>query len=158
MNEVGEGENQETLVGVHVVAAFLAALGLLMAIYTLLFLWVVCLSVLRHGRPPNPYSEISHFGYAALLTAALTYLTFKAAFALRSARRWAAYIAMAWAFVLLSLSAMWIFDLYHPHREAPDEYFGTVVFPPLIAVGLWWCVYLNLPRVRKYLRPRKGIH
>ncbi len=98
------------------------------------------------------YSEAPFFGLLALFAATLTYLCFKAVSALRKARRWAAYVAIAWSFVFLSLGPVWIFGLYHPNRESPDEYFGIVGVPPVIAIGLWWSVYLNLPHVRSNLR------
>ncbi len=85
------------------------------------------------------------------VTAAITYLCFRAAAALRNARRWAAYVATGFGLLLLLLSADFFYDWFHPERQSPDEFFGILIVPFCVAVGLWWCIYLNLPRVRAYL-------
>jgi hypothetical protein len=33
-----------------------------------------------------------------------------------------------------------------------EDLFEFLIAVPCIAVGLWWCSYLCLPHVRKYLR------
>jgi hypothetical protein len=85
-------------------------------------------------------------------TAALTYLCFRAAAALRNAQRWAAYVATGFGLLLLLFSGDFFYDWFHPDRQSPDEYFGIFIVPFCIAAGLWWCIYLNLPRVRNHLK------
>jgi hypothetical protein len=88
---------------------------------------------------------------AMAASAGLTYLCFRAAPPLLNAKRWGAYVAMGFGLLLLLFTAEFIYDLYHPDRQSPDEYFGIFVVPFFVAVGLWWCIYLNLPHVRSHL-------
>lgn len=122
----------------------------------LFFLFIIGSLLFQRNHSPFRPSALPVIIVAALTTGALTYLCFKAASALRRARRWAAYVAIAWGLLFLALGGLWIFGLYHPHRESPDEYFDIVFVPPVIAVGVWWCVYLNLPHVKANLRPHAG--
>jgi hypothetical protein len=55
---------------------------------------------------------------------ALTWLSLKAAAALRDARRWGAYVAMAFGLLLLLFTASFIYDVYHPERQGPTTTLG----------------------------------
>ena len=46
--------------------------------------------------------------------------------------------------VAFLFSAMSLYDWFHPVRQAPDSYFVILIIPSFVAVGLWWCIYLNL--------------
>lgn len=87
-----------------------------------------------------------------VITSGLSWLCIRAARALRQARRWGAYVAMAFGLLLLVFTGSFIYDMHHPERQSTDEAFGIFVVPFMLVVGLWWCVYLNLPHVRVQLR------
>ncbi len=89
---------------------------------------------------------------SAVISSALAWLCLKAGKALREARRWGAYVAMAFGLLLLLFPVLFIYDLHHPERQSVDEGYGIVLIPFMVLVGLWWCVYLNLPHVRAHLR------
>jgi hypothetical protein len=88
----------------------------------------------------------------AALNGAFIVLCIRGASAMHRGRRWGASVATAMGFCLLALSAPLTFDYFHPERQSADEYFLIMLVPLFVAVGLWWCVYLNLPHARAYLR------
>jgi hypothetical protein len=81
-----------------------------------------------------------------------TYLCIKAALALWEARRWAAYVAMFFGVLFLWLSEDFFRYLLHMQRTTVDDGYVILSAPFLLAVGLWWCIYLNLPHVRAHFR------
>lgn len=94
-----------------------------------------------------------------VVCAGAAYLCIKAAPSLREARVWAAYVAMAIGLLFLLFPAFFAYLLFffHPEQQAqaPDDYFVILIVPFLcflFVVGLWWCIYLNLPHVRAYFR------
>jgi len=145
----------EELVGLRISAGLLAGVGCVFAIYPIGFavLLVVLAFQLITGRASilRPQSWLLMLAGLCISTA-VTYLIFRAASALRERQRWAAYLAMLFGFVFLLMSGEFIYDLYHPERASPDEGFGIFFMPFCFFIGLWWCVYLNLPRVRRQLR------
>jgi hypothetical protein len=141
--------------GLRISAILLAALGCVFALYVLLFGLLLGLSLIHRWQGHVPAldrrdSLLTLFMVVAV-TAAFAYLCFRAAAALRNAQRWAAYVATGFGLLLLLLSADFFYDWFHPERQSPDEYFGIFIVPFCVALGLWWCIYLNLPRVRAYL-------
>lgn len=64
---------------------------------------------------------------------------------------------MGFGLLLLSFSGMFIYDWFHPERLGPDEYFSILSVPFFIAVGLWWCLYLNLPYVRAHFKNMRNL-
>ena len=140
--------NQKDLPGLRISAVLLILLGCLFVLYALLCGLIICLSVIRHAHA----SEMPLWLLTLCLLCALSYLCYRAAKGLHKAQRWAAYVAIGFGLLLLWFSGSCIYDWFHPERQIPDEAFGILVIPILVAVGLWWCVYLNLPHVRAHLR------
>jgi magnesium-transporting ATPase (P-type) len=143
-----------SLLGLRVSAGLLVALGCLWGIYALFFVIVFGVSGFRAWKGHASASDNPRWFATLILvvtiTTALTWLCFRAAVALRDARRWA-YVAMTFGMLLLLFTASFIYDIYHPERQSPDEYFGILFVPFSLLVGLWWCIYLNLPHVRAHL-------
>ncbi len=141
--------------GLRISAVLLVALGCVFALYVLFFGLLLGLSFISRWQGHVPESakrdSLPTLLMVIAVTATFTYLCFRAAAALRNARRWAAYVATGFGLLLLLFSADFFFDWFHPERQGPDEYFGILIVPFCVAVGLWWCIYLNLRRVRAHL-------
>jgi hypothetical protein len=155
--ELDTRSDRTSLLGLRISAGLLAALGCLFALYVALFTVLLGASVVRRWQGHLPASDKSTsflipLIFVAATAAALTYLCFRAAAALRNAQRWAAYVATGFGLLLLSFSGDFFYDWFHPDRQSPDEDFGILIVPFCIVVGLWWCIYLNLPRVRNHLK------
>ena len=153
--EIRDSTNERTsLLGVRVSAGLLVALGCLWGFYALFFVVIMGITGIRawksHASTPDPRWFATLLLVVIIMTA-LTWLCLRAAAALRDARRWGAYVAMAFGLLLLLFTASFIYDMYHPERQGPDEYFGILFVPITLLIGLWWCIYLNLPHVRAYL-------
>ena len=148
-------EGEPELVGLRISAGLLACVGCIFAIYPLGFavMLIVLAFQLLTGRASifRPQSWLLML-VGMCVSAAITYLIFCAASALRNKQRWAAYLAMLLGALFLLLSGDFVYDLYHPERAGPDEGFGIFFIPFCFLIGLWWCVYLNLPHVRRQLR------
>jgi hypothetical protein len=144
--------DQTSLFGLKISSGLLAALGCLFALYALLFGLVLFRFWQRRAQTLDK-RDLFFFLLSFAITTALTYLCFRAAAALRNARRWAAYVAIGFGLLLLFLSADILHDWFHPDPHPfPDEGYGIVLVPFCVTIGLWWCIYLNLPRVRAYLK------
>ncbi len=137
-------------------AGLLVALGCLWALYALLFFSLLVIAGVRalQGRshPASDARFLLTSTSVIVIASGLTWLCIRAAKALRDARRWGAYVAMGFGVLLLLFTGSFVYDMYHPERQSPDEAFGILIVPFMFAVGLWWCVYLNLPHVRTHLR------
>ena len=145
-----------SLTGVKFSAGLLIALGCVWALYAVLGLVIAGVGAIRlWGQRSLSYSDVRMLLATIafeLIMGALTWLCIKAAKALRDARRWGAYVAMVFGFFLLLIPALFTYDMYHPERQSVDEGDGMVLIPFILFVGLWWCIYLNLPHVRAHLR------
>jgi hypothetical protein len=148
--------NQKDLVGLRISAVLLVLLGGLFGFYVLFFTLLLGVNVFRHLQGYVPASEEPHWFLglfiAVCTTSALAYLCIRAAKGLRDAQGWAAYVATGFGLLLLLFSGTFIYDVFHPERQGPDEYFLILFVPFCIAIGLWWCVYLNLPHVRAHFK------
>jgi hypothetical protein len=134
----------------------LVALGCLWGFYAIFSAVILGLTGVRAWKG-NVYSPGNLRLFASLLLTviiltALTWISFRAAAALRDGSRWGAYVAMAFGLLLLLFTGSFVYDIYHPERQGPDDYFGILIVPFTLVVGLWWCIYLNLPHVRAYLK------
>ena len=85
---------------------------------------------------------------SVIIMSAFTWLCMRAGKALYDERRWGAYVAMAFGLLLLLFSGDFIYDLYHPEQLGPEGGFLILFLPFTLLLGIWWCVYLNLPHVR----------
>jgi cytochrome bd-type quinol oxidase subunit 2 len=83
-----------------------------------------------------------------ILLSVLCWLCIQAAGAMREARRWGAYVAISFGVLLLLFAGSIIHDMYHPEHQVNDEGYALLLVPFIAGIGFWWCVYLNLPRVR----------
>jgi len=55
---------------------------------------------------------------------------------------------LTFGLLLLLFSGDFIYDLYHPEQLGPEGGFLILFLPFTLLLGIWWCVYLNLPYVR----------
>jgi hypothetical protein len=154
--ELNANNDRTDLLGLRISAGLLAVLGCVFALYVLLFSLLLGAYVVRclQGNLSSlaNLSSILTLFIIIAVTAALTYLCFRAASALCNAERWASYVAMGFGLLFLLFSAVFFYDWFHPDRQSPDEGFGIFIVPFCITFGLWWCIYLNLPYVRVHLK------
>ena len=139
------------LFGLRISAGLLAAFGCLFALYALMFGLVLIRFWQRRAQALDK-RDLLLFLLSFAIAAAFTYLCFRAAAALSNARRWAANVAIGFGLLLLFFGADILYDWFHPDdHQFPDEGYGIILVPFCVVIGLWWCIYLNLPRVRAYL-------
>ena len=150
------GNDRTSLVGLQISACLLVALGCIFGFYVLFFGGLLIVSVVRYWQGHLPASDKPSWLLSPLLvvaiTTALTYLCLRAAAALHNAQRWGAHVATGFGLMLLSFSGIFFYDCFHPDRQSPDEYFVILIVPFWIVIGLWWCIYLNLPHVRSHVK------
>ncbi len=136
-----KAEDIEDMAGIRMSAGLLLGLGCLWGFYAVFFI------VLEVAGPRNArWSMRSVFTECGLIL--LCWLCVQAAKALRKTRRWGAYVAIAFGVLLLLFAGSIINDMYHPERQVNDEGYVLLLVPFIAGVGLWWCVYVHLPRVR----------
>jgi hypothetical protein len=154
-SQLNMNDDRTSPLGLRISAFLLAASGCLFALYALMSGALLSVFAVRgwqnHVPKLDKPSSLLILLMSLAINTALTYLCFRAAAALLNARRWAAYVATGFGLLLLLLSAQFFYDWFHPDRQSPDEYWLVLVVPLFIAIGLSWCIYLNLPRVRAYL-------
>ncbi len=151
-----QGNEPSDLPALRFSAGLLVALGCLWGLYALLFSSLLGIAGVRALQGRAHLASDARFLLTSLfvvvIASGFTWLCVRAAKALREGRRWGAYVAIAFGLLLLVFTGGFIYDMYHPERQSPDEAFGILIVPFMFAVGLWWCVYLNLPHVRAHLR------
>jgi cytochrome c biogenesis protein CcdA len=149
------GNDQAKPIGVRLSAGFVIALACLFALYTVFYGVMFAAVLLRHGHASDEQQRtlLASTVYAIAGTAVFSCLGFKAASALLRLRKWAAYVAMAEGLLLLVFGGRIIIDLFRPYQPGAvqgEDLFGILVAIPCLMLGLWWCIYLNLPHVRRY--------
>jgi hypothetical protein len=144
-------------------SALLTALGALLGAYAPLYFVMLCVILARrfqaHTRPPDEH--LTSQLLTILGAAVLGYLCFRAGSALKQGRRWAAYVAIGWGFLLVYFGSRVMIDLFRPYQPGAvhgEDFFVFLVAVPCLLVGVWWCVYLNLPRVRKLIQTVENGH
>jgi hypothetical protein len=155
-NTAESSAQSEPLKGLQFSAGLLVALGCLWGIYAVFFAAILTVTGVRVlkadvNTSSSPRSLATSLAVVVVMIA-LTWLCMTAAAALRSARRWGAYVAMAFGSLLLLFTGTLVYDICHPNRMGPDEGFLILIIPFTLAIGLWWCIYLNLPHVRVRLK------
>ncbi len=141
------------LLGLRISAGLLVALGCLWAFYAVFSAVALGLTGERAWKG-NAHSSgnLRYLLLTVMILTALTWISFRAAAVLRNGYRWGAYVAMAFGLLLLLFTGSFVYDIYHPERQGPDDYYGIFIVPFTLIVGLWWCIYLNLPHVRAHLK------
>jgi hypothetical protein len=144
--------------GVRVSAVLLTVLGCIIGMYPpfyMIFLGVIVFKLSHsHFIGPGQQHLLVTLPLVIFATAALSYLCFRAASALRRAHRWGAYVAIAFGLFLLWFGGEAMLDLFRPYPPGAvhgEDLFEFLIAVPCIALGMWWCVYLNLPHVRANL-------
>ncbi len=62
---------------------------------------------------------------------------------------------MGFGLLLLLFGGMIFRSLYLPYAPGAiqgEDFFEFLIALPCVVMGLWWCIYLNLPHVRRHLR------
>ena len=134
----------------------LVALGCLLGFYVPFYLIMLCVFLVRrfHSHSGVPDQHLTSLVLTILGAAALSYLCFQAAAALKRLRRWGAYVAIGWGVFLIYFGSRIIIDLFRPYQPGAvqgEDFFEFLIAVPCLAFGLWQCVYLSLPHVRKRL-------
>ncbi len=145
-----------TVSGLVASAVLLIALGGFLALYVPFYTVMLGIDLLRSSQShsisdPHPLS----LGFTILGVAALSLLCLAAGFALTRSRRWAANVAIGGGLLLIYFGSRIIIDLFRPYQPGAvqgEDLFEFLIAVPCIAVGIWWCVYLSLLRVRTHLR------
>ena len=136
--------------GVRVSAGMLLVLGLILALRSAAFVFLTAVVTIKHSAVGHRTQAAA--ALAAIIFAAASYMSIRGAAALYRGCRWGANVGTAMGSCLLALSALLVFDYLHPERQSADEYFLIILVPFFMALGMWWCIYLNLPHVRAFLR------
>ena len=104
--------------GVLFSSGMLTALGDLLAFYVPLYFLMLCVILTRHFKAnTSPKDEhLTSLLLTILGAAVLSYLCFRAGFALKQARRWAAYVATGWGCLLIYFGSRIIIDLFRPYQ------------------------------------------
>jgi hypothetical protein len=106
--ETGSDSERTSPIGLRISAGLLVVLGWIFALYVLFFGLLLGVSIVRHWQGHAPASDKPSWFFTLLIgvatTAAVTYLCFRAAAALRNAQRWAAYVATGFGVLLLLFS------------------------------------------------------
>jgi cytochrome c biogenesis protein CcdA len=155
VNGVENGQAQP--IGIRLSAGFLITLACLFAFYTVFYGLMCGVIALRHTHPSSGEWQrtLASTVYAIAGTAVLSCLGFKAASAILRLRKWAAYVAIAEGLLLLAFGGRIIIDLFRPYQQGAvqgEDFFGFLIAIPCLMLGLWWCIYLNLPHVRRYFQ------
>jgi hypothetical protein len=93
-------------------------------------------------------------GLAAIVAFAAALLCFRAAKALRNARRWGANVATVCGGLAIAFGGLAILDFFHAGKQSADEYFLYPIAPVFLLLGAWLCIYLNIARVRSSFENR----
>jgi hypothetical protein len=139
--------------GVRFSAGLLTALGFLLGFYAIFYVFCLMFAIPRHYHTPITLGGKLLASVAG--TAILALICFQTAVAMRQARKWAAYAAIALGLLLLAFGGQILLDLFWPYRPGDvqgEDMFGILAAVPCIVIGLWWCVYLTLPHVRRQFK------
>jgi hypothetical protein len=158
VNSVENGQAQP--IGIRLSAGLLITLACLFAFCTVFYGLMFGVIVLRHAHPCGGEWQrtLASSVYAVTGTAVLSCLGFKAASAILRLRKWAAYVAVAEGLLLLAFGGRIIIDLFRPYQPGAvpqafeENLFEFLIAIPCLMLGLWWCIYLNLPHVRRYFQ------
>jgi arginine exporter protein ArgO len=154
-------DKPDTLSGLRFSAGLLIALGGFLALYVPFYLFVLCVLLFRPLRSHSisPDHHLASLVLTIFGAAALSYLCFRSGSALKDAQRWATYVARGWGLFLIYFGSRIMIDLFRPYQPGAvhgEDLFEFLIAVPCIIVGVWWCVYLSLPYVRKAVHADPG--
>lgn len=146
----------QILAGIRFSAALLFMLGVLFGIYVPFY--SLMLAVIAYRRIMG--THLTGLSFTSLIFTILGAATFsllciRAGNALSRSRTWAAYVAIISGLILVYFGGWIMIDLFRPYQPGAvqgEDLFEFIIAVPCILVGIWWCVYLNLPHVRRHLK------
>ncbi len=110
-----------------------------------LFCWIALAALsLNHGRSWTGL----YLGVAGGVGLTASLVCFRAAAALRSELRWGANVATVFGGITVLSGSILVIDFFHAGLPSADEYFLYPVAPIILLIGVWLCIYLNVPYVR----------
>jgi hypothetical protein len=147
--------------GVEASAVLLTVLACLVAVEGALQLVLVCgLGVQRFRHHSTGETSLLAGSLGCVAFAAFGLLSYGAARSLRRGQRWAAHVGTGIGLLLLWFGAIVIRDLFLPYKPGAvqgEDFFELLIALPCVTVGLWLCIYLNLPNVLVKLKSRSSI-
>ena len=145
--------SRNDLKGIRFSAALLLIVNYLAAVQiAALFVLESAVLLLRHSKQSTSFALCTYLVLS--LCGGFVRLSFRAVHALYAGQRWGTYIPFAWAAFFFALTYGLVQDLRHLTPGSPDEDVAFLFLPPLAAIGLWWCIYFNLPHVRSFFKKR----
>lgn len=155
------GKSQRVFDGMVTSSVLLTALGALLGVYVPFYSFMLCVILIRHFSRHTLLSDehLPSLVATIFVAAALSFLCFRAGSHLKKARRWAAYVAVGWGILLIYFGIRIIIDLFRPYQPGGvqgEDFFEFLIAAPCVVIGVWWCVYLNLPHVRRRIQAREN--
>ncbi len=144
------GTWSEAPLGVRFSSIILVLFALVLMVCALFCLIAGGTVLVHHGRS----STGLYLGVAGCAGIAASFVCFRAASALRNALRWGANVATGCGGLAVVFGSMLAFDFLRASKPSADEYFLYPLVPVFLLVGIWLCIYLNLPRVRSRFNSR----
>jgi len=139
--------------GVRFSAIVLVLLGCALGLCGLFCLIAVVILLAHHGRNLTGLS----LGLAGVVLLTVSLVCLRAAAAMRNGRRWGANVATVCGGLAAAFGGLIIFDFFNAGRLGADEYLLYPVAPIFLLLGVWLCIYLNMPRVRSSFERRSDL-
>jgi hypothetical protein len=138
--------------GVRFSAIILVLLACALGVCGIFCVIAVAIILTHHG----PALVGVSFGLGAAIAVAASLIGLRGAKALRNAQRWGANVATVCGGLAVVFGGLVILDFFHAGRQSADAYFLYPVAPIFLVLGIWLCIYLNMPQVRSGFARRLG--